>query len=149
MRFRPQHPKESGQQLDEQLARKGFRFTPQREQVYSVLLTERDHPTAEQVFIRAKKIMPEISIATVYNCLDALVQCGLVREVNLDRTATRYCPNMEDHGHFCCLECGEVYDIAFKSDEPQPELPRGFQVTSYHVSMRGTCANCASGKQKN
>ena len=51
--------------LDERLARGGFRFTPQREHVYAVLLRKRDHPTAEQVFIRAKRDMPEISMATV------------------------------------------------------------------------------------
>ncbi len=62
--------------LNERLAKGGFRFTPQRERVYSVLLKRRDHPTAEEVFIRAKQAMPEISRATVYNCLEALVQCG-------------------------------------------------------------------------
>ena len=40
--------------------------------------------------MRAKKGLPDISMATVYNCLDALVKCRLVREVNLDRTARRY-----------------------------------------------------------
>jgi hypothetical protein len=41
----------------------GFRFTPQRQQVYLVLLQKRDHPTAEEVFIRAKRQMPDISHA--------------------------------------------------------------------------------------
>jgi Fur family transcriptional regulator, peroxide stress response regulator len=67
----------------ERLEARGMRFTPQREQVYHVLLGERDHPTAEQVFMRSKKSMPEISMATVYNCLDFLVKCNLVKQVNL------------------------------------------------------------------
>ena len=69
------------QHLTEQLGTTGLRLTPQRQQVYDVLLQKRDHPTAEEVFIRAKKAMPEISHATVYNCLDALVKCGLARQV--------------------------------------------------------------------
>ena len=60
--------------LNERLAAGGFRFTPQREHVYAVLLRKRDHPTAEEVFIRAKREIPDISMATVYNCLDALVR---------------------------------------------------------------------------
>ena len=68
--------------LNERLTTGGFRFTPQRQQVYDVLLQKRDHPTAEEVFIRAKKTMPDISMATVYNCLDALVKCGLARQVH-------------------------------------------------------------------
>ena len=77
--------KKSSSDLSERLNTGGFRFTPQRQQVYDVLLHKRDHPTAEEVFIRAKRQMPEISHATVYNCLDALVQCGLVRLVQLER----------------------------------------------------------------
>src|SRR2546430_17168938 len=75
--------------INERLATSGLRLTPQREHVYTVLMGERDHPTAEQVFMRAKKGMPDISMATVYNCLDALVKCRLVREVNLDREIGR------------------------------------------------------------
>src|SRR5258705_2196051 len=88
--------------LNERLATSGFRFTPQREHVYNVLLGERDHPTVEEVFIRAKQGMADISMATVYNCLDALLKCGLVRQVNLDRSATRYCPDMKQHCPFYC-----------------------------------------------
>ena len=55
--------------------------------------------------------MPEISHATVYNCLDALVKCGLVRQVQLERGATRFCPNMEEHCHYSCDACGEVFDV--------------------------------------
>src|SRR5687768_12407341 len=106
--------------LNDRLTRSGLRDTPQRRNVYSVLMQERDHPTAEQVFIRAKQQMPDISIATVYNCLDALVKCGLVREVTLDRHATRYCPNMSDHGHFCCISCGQVFDVDFKDGNRTP-----------------------------
>ena len=94
--------------INERLATSGFRFTPQREHVYSVLLEERDHPTAEQVFLRAKNGMPDISMATVYNCLDALVKCGLVKQVSLDRGAMRFCPNMHEHCHFYCESCGEI-----------------------------------------
>ena len=79
------------QALNERLHTSGFRFTPQRQEVYNVLLDTRDHPTADQVFIRAKQAMPEISMATVYNCLDALVKSGVVRQVNLDRAAARFC----------------------------------------------------------
>jgi len=130
----------------ERLAARGFRFTPQREQVYHVLLGERDHPTAEQVFMRAKKGMPEISMATVYNCLDFLVKCNLVKQVNLDHAAMRYCPNMHEHCHFHCDECGCVFDIDFCADDCRAELklPRGFQATGYDVSIHGACPRCSA-----
>ena len=136
--------------LQEKLEKSGLRTTPQRQQVYRVLLEKRDHPTAEEVFIRAKKGMPEISMATVYNCLDALVNCGLVRQVNQDREATRYCSNMRQHHHFYCEECGGAYDIDLVPSAPPVvvPLPRGFKPTQFEVNVRGLCAECAANSRK-
>jgi Fur family peroxide stress response transcriptional regulator len=135
--------------LNERLATSGFRFTPQRKHVYDVLMHKRDHPTVEEVFIRAKQGMPDISMATVYNCLDALVQCGLIRHVHLDRAATRYCPNMKEHCHFYCDECGGIYDIdlAANGHHAGLKVPEGFKVKQFDVSLRGLCRDCA-GRQK-
>ncbi len=138
--------RDSSSELDERLARSGFRFTPQREHVYAVLLQERDHPTAELVFIRAKRQMPDISMATVYNCLDALVKCGLVRQVALDRGAARFCPNMQDHGHFYCDSCDSVFDI----DLPTRlgiALPHGYKAARYDVAIHGRCPACSKAGQ--
>src|SRR4030095_17252891 len=120
---------DSGDVFLEKLERGGLRVTPQRRHVYQVVLDKKNHPTAEEFFIRAKKGMPEISIATVYNCLDALVSCGLVKQVNHDRSATRFCSNMMPHHHFYCDECGGAYDIDRQADEAQVPvaMPRGFK----------------------
>ena len=134
----------TGNGLDESLARGGFRFTPQREHVYAVLLRERDHPTAEQVFMRAKRDMPDISMATVYNCLDALVKCGLARQVALARGAARFCPNMSEHCHFYCDSCEKVVDVELPT-EPGVVLPKGFVAERYDIAIHGRCADCAGG----
>lgn len=139
--------------LDEQIAQRldqsGFRATPQRTHVYKTLLAKRDHPTAEEVFIRAKQGMPEISMATVYNCLDALVQSKLVKLVNHDRGATRYCSNMMEHHHFYCDECGSAFDIeSGNGREPLVKLPAGFKTERYEIAFRGLCPECAADKKK-
>jgi Fe2+ or Zn2+ uptake regulation protein len=78
----------------------GLRMTRQRREVYDVLMSLRDHPTASEVYERAKSNMPGISLATVYNCLEALVDHGAVRQVHFERESSRYCPNLTAHGHF-------------------------------------------------
>jgi Fur family peroxide stress response transcriptional regulator len=133
--------------LNERLATRGFRFTPQREHVYAVLLRHRDHPTAERVFIRAKQDLPEISMATVYNCLDALVACGLVRQVSLDRGAARFCPNMKEHCHFYCDACEGVFDIDGPADNGIV-LPKGFRAERYDLAIHGRCAACEKRKRQ-
>ncbi len=139
--------KKIGGELSERLSTGGFRFTPQRQHVYAVVLQKRDHPTAEEIFIRTKRTMPEISHATVYNCLDALVTCGLVRPVQLERGATRYCPNMEEHCHYFCDACGEVFDVPLQKDSPMKTGLKGFKVDHFDIAVHGLCAACA-GKTK-
>ncbi len=129
--------------LNERLATRGFRFTPQREHVYAVLLQKRDHPTAEEVFIRAKRDLPDISMATVYNCLAALVKCGLVRHVALERGAARFCPNMQEHCHFYCETCGGVFDIEV-APAAGISLPKGFKAERYDIAIHGRCPACSS-----
>ena len=107
-----------------------------------------DHPTADEIFVRARKRMPEISFATVYNCLSVLVQCGLVRQVTLDRSPTRFCPNMREHCHFFCEQCGQVTDIELPSRGTidQVPLPNGFRVATFDISLRGVCPKCGHAK---
>ena len=138
----PQRERDS---FNERLAAAGLRPTPQRGVVYGVLLEERDHPTADEVFLRAKYAKPDISMATVYNCLDALVKCDLVKQVNLDRSAMRYCPNMGDHAHFQCEECGRITDFegTAKPKASGFRVPRGFKVKQVEMSISGLCRECA------
>lgn len=140
--------KKPSQDLNQRLGVSGFRFTPQRQRVYDVLWEKRDHPTAEEVFIRAKHGMPEISMATVYNCLDALVKSGLARQVTLERGATRFCPNMEEHCHYYCDTCGEVFDVPFPTETANMPHPEGFKVDHYDIAVHGLCAACAAKSTK-
>lgn len=134
--------------LSDALDHSGQRTTPQRETVFSVLLDERDHPTADEVYTRTKSRMPSISMATVYNCLETLVSCGLVKQVNIEREPTRYCPNLAPHAHFHCRDTGRVYDV------PVPEvmmkdlakvLPGEYLADSVELVFRG---HLSKGKSK-
>ena len=126
--------------LTQRLADSGLRSTPQREVVYSVLPRKRDHPTAEEVFARVKAELPTISLATVYNCLETLVQCELVRAVNFERSPTRYCPNLRPHAHFHDEQTGRTYDIDLPPAvlaEVNQVLPLGFDASSVEITFRG------------
>lgn len=130
--------------LEEAIARSGIRLTPQRRFVLEALMEKRDHPTALEVFLRAKAHMPSISLATVYNCLDALTESGLVRQVNCDRSSSRYCPNLIPHGHFFCKECGAVFDVPLDASLATGwEVPEGTLISHVEINLRGTCSSCA------
>jgi Fur family peroxide stress response transcriptional regulator len=126
--------------LEDALVRHGLRATKQREHVFGVLLHKRDHPSADEVYARCKVDMPTISLATVYNCLETLVTCGLVRAVNYEREPTRFCPNLLPHAHFRDRESGRVYDVDLPVemlDQLRDILPEGCEAESIELYFHG------------
>ncbi len=130
----------------EKLRDAGMRITPQRRAVWSVLEgTPHGHLTAEEVFEQAKGELPEISRATVYNTLAALVDAGLLRALE-SRGALLYDPNPDPtHHHFRCRECERLHDVHVEgveglrvADEP------GFSVEQKTVLFEGLCPECAA-----
>jgi Fe2+ or Zn2+ uptake regulation protein len=121
----------------------GLRMTRQRQEVYRTLMQERNHPTANDVFMRVKDRLPQISLATVYNCLEALVQHGIIRQVNFDRESSRYCPNLSQHGHFHDATTGKIHDVGFKPGIQLADvldLPPGAVIDGIEITLRGKVA---------
>jgi len=131
------HPEPSGD-MPSEIA--GLRMTKQRWEVYRVLMEVRDHPTANEVFMKMQDRLPSISLATVYNCLEALVQHGIIRQVNFDREPSRFCPNLAEHGHFHDKSTGSIHDVTFKPGVKLSDvldLPEGTVVTDIELTLRG------------
>ncbi|RYD21826.1 MAG: transcriptional repressor [Verrucomicrobiaceae bacterium] len=136
----PETPAETG--IPEEIA--GLRMTRQRQEVYRILMEERNHPTANDVFMRVKDRLPNISLATVYNCLEALVQHGIIRQVNFERESSRYCSNKQEHGHFHDQSTGVIHDIGIKPGINLAdflELPPGALVDDFEITLRGKIAD--------
>lgn len=122
----------------------GLRMTKHRKEVYSSLLEKTDHPTATEVFDRVHQVAPTISLATVYNCLEALVSHDLVQQVNFDREPSRYCSNLKEHGHFHDKNSGVIHDVTFKKGVQLDEildLPAGAVITDFELTLRGKLEN--------
>jgi Fur family peroxide stress response transcriptional regulator len=133
----------SADDLGRTLADSGVRSTPQREVIFQVLLDERDHPTAEELFNRVKTRLPSISLATVYNCLETLEQCGLVKPVNFERASTRFCPNRREHAHLMDAATGKVRDVEVPADlleQLKAAIPPGFKLDQIEINFRGSSA---------
>jgi len=128
----------------------GLRMTKQRQEVYRVLMHEKDHPTANDVFMRVKDQLPHISLATVYNCLEALVQHNMIRQVNFERGPSRFCSNKMDHGHFHDRATGVIHDIHFKpgcSLADILDLPDGALINDIEITLRGQLPQSSSLSQ--
>src|SRR5438132_3738062 len=68
----------------------GWRFTRQRAAVYDYLRKAHSHPTAEEVYLSVRQEIPNISLATVYKALEALVDCGVANKLSNSDGPARY-----------------------------------------------------------
>ena len=127
--------------LNQALSQLGLRSTRQREVVFSVVAIAEDHPTAEEIFARSRQEMPTISLATVYNCLETLHECRLIRQINFVRESTRYEPNLKPHAHFYCDKTGQVVDVQLPDElfgRLTKLLPESTSVSSIELNFRGS-----------
>ncbi len=98
------------QQLITLLHAKGFKVTPQRLAICRIMLSNKEHPTAEQIYEQIKKQYPTISLATVYQTLHMLTKIGLVQEIGISNGVSIYDPNNLPHINIICVNCGKIYD---------------------------------------
>jgi Fe2+ or Zn2+ uptake regulation protein len=120
-------------------------MTPQRQRIFQVLADSTTHPTAEVVYAAVRSDMPTISLRTVYETLNELVELGEIQQFDLGMGARRFDPNTEPHHHLICVNCGMVRDISadFGQLEVPDELRHGFTVRNTEVSFRGLCEECS------
>ena len=119
-----------------------MRNTVQRETVLNVVLSSCDHPTAETVYDRCRKIMPDISRGTVYRNLKVLAELGKIREVSILNAGDRYDKTVGLHAHFRCKHCGRVLDVpaeALQQMESYVEGATGYQIETTEVLFVGLC----------
>ena len=102
------------ERFDEYIRRKGLRRTAQRDVIFEAAFSSDDHFTAEELWTKARKIDPKTSRATVYRTITLLLECGMLREIDLGRDERVYDPNFidsPDHNHLICVDCGEVVEF--------------------------------------
>ena len=129
------------------LQENGHRYTDQRAAVFRLVASSRVHPTAEDVFLGVRTEVPGISLATVYNSLETLVNCGLAKKLTPPEGSARFCGRTEPHHHARCLACGAVSDVAGELGGSEIAALRsqakGFHLVGYELELTGYCSDCA------
>jgi Fe2+ or Zn2+ uptake regulation protein len=122
------------------------RNTRQLKVVWDAVKTDKTHPTADQIYDKVRKRLPNISLGTVYRNLQKLVADEKLQIVMLGRSQ-HFDPLVGPHQHFICEVCDRVFDVVIEGEnELKPaKLPHeGFKVTSHQLAFFGTCKRCDS-----
>lgn len=91
----------------------GLRCTRQRRAIFNALSVCKDHPTADELYKLVKSGDDKLSLATVYNTLEAFCAAGLAFKLAccVGNGSTRYDAAGDDHMHLRCRRTGQIADV--------------------------------------
>ena len=118
-----------------------MRYSYQREAIKKVVKATNSHPTADWVYNQTKKIIPKISLGTVYRNLKQLSKDGEINTI-YDGNIARYDWNIESHDHLKCTQCGDLVDVHLAHDEFKSIVKTKFKfdVDDVEMTVIGTCS---------
>lgn len=142
--------------LPELFAEHGLRCTRQRRTLYEALQATNKHPTADELFASVSSspahAQHKISLATVYNTLEAFCQAGLAIKLPGKGSCSRYDASTHSHLHMRDAKTGKVVDAPHDisqillSNLPQKVLDQiqdqlGFKVDQVQIELVGQFTN--------
>ncbi|WP_018124527.1 Fur family transcriptional regulator [Desulfovibrio oxyclinae] len=126
-----------------------FRLSKQRRVILEELRKVTSHPTADEVYDMVRKILPRISLGTVYRNLEFLNSQGMVLKLGGPGEQKRFDGNPDPHPHIRCEVCSRIADIMCEVSDPVlPEgEEQGFTVHHCNVEFVGVCPECRAACQ--
>jgi Fe2+ or Zn2+ uptake regulation protein len=137
-----------GEDLQHLFSRYGLRCTRQRRALYEALTATDSHPTADDLFHQVSRLQNDISLATVYNTLEAFCRCGLAQKLPGKGGSARYDATTHNHLHLRDTQTGQVADaphnisqrlLAHLPKEVIEQIQRdlGFRVDQVQIELIG------------
>ena len=124
-----------------------IKYSRQRAVILDFMRNRTDHPTADTVYTNVRKTLPNISLGTVYRNLMLLTELGELKKVHVGDGADHFDPVVEDHDHFVCEQCGNVYDLpVVEVLDPHRYVGSAFkgEITGYTLYLKGVCEHCVA-----
>ena len=117
------------------------RWTKQARVIIDIIYTSNVHLTAEEIYLRAREQLPNISLGTVYRNLDRFKAQGIIAEVLVGRSGT-FAKHPDTNAHFECEKCHRLYCIPYDITLFDLSRKSGFQVSKCSLNMSGICREC-------
>ena len=135
-------------EAEQALRDEGLRVTAQRALILEIIQQSDEHLDAEDIYFRARRRDPKLSLSTVYRTLNILKEMGLVEQRYFARDHSREyyeSSTTPEHYHFTCVECGKIVEFQTPLIE---QLKRdlmdehGVRFSHACICFEGYCAEC-------
>lgn len=135
--------------IAKKLRKAKLKITPQRMAILGELADNHNHPTADAVYQKIKRKLPNISFDTVNRTLIAFARSGVIKIAEGQGGAKRYDPMTEPHHHFHCVQCNRIIDF-MNEEYDRIKLPvnitKKHQVLGQKIVLDGICEDCKNRK---
>ena len=122
-----------------------FKYSRQREAIKEFMMTRKDHPTADVVYMNVRKEFPNISLGTVYRNLTLLSEMGELLRLRVGDGVDHFDATTTPHYHFICKDCGTVTDLELPimhSIDTVADESFGGRIDGHVTYFYGTCEHC-------
>ncbi len=113
----------------------------QRIMIMKYLIDNNNHPTVDMIYQELKGTISTLSKTTVYNTLKLLVENKVVNVLNIEDNELRYDADTRVHGHFKCINCGNILDLNIDISKLDIDLLSDIEIKEHHIYFKGYC-NC-------
>lgn len=130
-----------------------LKYSRQRQVIKDFLMTRKDHPTADVVYMNVRQTYPNISLGTVYRNLSLLADLGEIRRLRVGDGIDHFDADTSTHYHFVCTECGSVIDLTMKPDSIDRIMDTAAAdfdgtIEGHMTYFYGVCGNCVNCREK-
>ena len=126
-----------------------LKYSRQRQVIKDFLMTRKDHPTADVVYMNVRREYPNISLGTVYRNLSLLTDLGEIKRLQVGDGVDHYDADTSKHYHVVCIECGSVTDVKVNNiDHITDSANADFdgEIRGHVTYFYGVCGDCHKKK---
>ena len=122
-----------------------LKYSRQRESIKEYLMSTKEHPTADMVYLHVKQEFPNISLGTVYRNPNLLADIGEIIKISTLNGGDRFDGTTTPHYHFFCTDCGAVLDLDMDNIETINHIAgKNFdgEIDTHNITFYGRCGDC-------